>query len=253
MNCQGIDFSPEKSQERITRALKVFPVEVLNKMLAFSVYLLGAKRQSAAELVGMPDESVKTTVRVTLRDGIGALRDRRYSGVDRPSEACTAELRISVRREDEFYIVDFGVPEKELRIPLTNRIEARTVLFSLLNADLLSTAEVATALELSDAHCRELAGKLSKDDVVDALVDKRQGQQQDYLVGPEIKAQIIQQFVARVVMGLSTSSDVLAEAINANSETSLSSRTVRWHLEKLGLSNTKKTLLELLLTLKKTS
>jgi len=258
MDCRRIEFSPEKSQERITRALKVFPVGVLNKMLAFSVYLLGAKLQSAAKLVEMPEESVKTTIRVALCDGFGALRDRRYSTIAKQSEACTAEactaeFRISARREDDFYVVDFGVPEKELRIALSHKIEARTVLLSLLNADLLSTREVAAVLDLSWAHCHELAVKLSGDDVVDALVDKRQGQKQDYRVGPEIKAEIIQQFAARIVTGLSTSSDELAKVISAQSETSVSPRTVRWHIEKLGLGTIKKSLPELVNALKKTS
>ncbi len=253
MDCRGIEFSPEKSEERITSALRVFRPGVLNKILAFSIYLLGAKRRSVADMVGMPDESVKTAVRVALRDGFSALRDRRYSSIDQASEVCKAELRISARREDECCIVDFGVQEKELRIPLTHRIEARTVLLSLLNAGLLSTTEVATALGLSYAHCRELAGKLSSDDVADALVDKREGQKQDYRVGPEKKAEIIRQFAARAVTGQSTSSDVLAKAVNADSETTLSPRTVRWHMEKLGLSSIKKTLPDLVRTLKKTS
>ena len=253
MDCRGIEFSPEKSQERITRALRVFHPGVLNKILAFSIYLLGAKRRSVADMVGMPDESVKTTVRVALRDGFAALRDRRCSSVDRLPEACRAGQRLSARREEECCVVDFGEQGKELRIPLAHRIEARTVLLSLLNAGLLSTAEVAAALGLSGAHCRELAGKLSNDDVVDALVDKRQGQKQDYLVGPGKKAEIIQLFAARVVTGQSASSDVLAKLINADSELALSPRTVRRHMEKLGLGSIRKTLPELVRTLKKTS
>ncbi len=253
MDCRGVEFSREKSQERITSALRVFHPAVLNKILAFSMYLLGAKRRTVADVVGMPDESVKTAVRVALRDGFEALRDRRRSGTERRPEVRVTERRISARCEDECCIVDFGIQKKELRIPFSHRIEARTVLLSLLNADLLSTTEVATALRLSCAHCRELAGKLSSDDVVDALVDKRQGQKQDYRVSPEKKAEIIQQFAARAVTGRSTSSDVLAKIINANSETTVSPRTVRWHMEKLGLGSIKKTLPDLVRTLKKTS
>jgi len=253
MDCRRIEFSPEKSQERMTSALRVFHPRVLDKILAFSIYLLGAKRRSVADLVEMPDESVKTAVRVVLRDGFSALRDRRGSDIDRRSEARSTEMRISARCADECCIVNFGVEEKELRIPLTHRIEARTVLLSLLNAELLTTTEVATALGLSCAHCRELAGKLSNDDVVDALVDKRQGQKKDYSVGPEKKAEIIQQFAARAVTGQSTSSDVLARIINADSEKTLSPRTVRWHMKKLGLDSIKKTLPDLVRTLKKTS
>ncbi len=73
MDFRGNEFSLEKSQERITSALRVFHPAVLNKILAFSICLLGAKRRTVADLVGMPDESVKTAIRV-------ALRDRRCSG-----------------------------------------------------------------------------------------------------------------------------------------------------------------------------
>lgn len=251
MDCRKIEFSPEKSQERITSALRVFHPSVLNKVLAFSVYLLGANRRSVADMVGMPEESVKTAVRVALRDGFSALRDRRCSHVDRRPQACSLELRLSVRREAESCIVDFGIPGKELRIPLAHKIEMRTVLLSLLNAGLLSTTEVAAALGLSSAHCRELASKLTSNDVVEALVDKRQGQKQDYRVGPEMKAEIIQQFAARAVTGKTTSSDELAKMLNADSKTTVSPRTVRWHMAKLGLDSIRETLPELVRTLKK--
>jgi hypothetical protein len=98
-----------------------------------------------------------------------------------------------------------------------------------------------------------LAAKLANDDVDLVLVDKRQGQKGDYRVSSEKKAQIIQQFAARAVAGYSTSSEVLAEIVNEKSEISLSPRTIRWHINKLGLAGIKKTLPKLVDTLKKTS
>ncbi len=50
----------------MTSALRVFHPAVLNKILAFSIYLLGAKRRTVADLVGMSDESVKTAVRFSF-------------------------------------------------------------------------------------------------------------------------------------------------------------------------------------------
>ncbi len=86
MDCRVIEFSAEKSLERITRARQVFPRGVLDKVLAFfSISLLEAKRRSVTDMVGMPDESVKTV-----------LRDRRCSGVGRLPEACGAGLRLEV-------------------------------------------------------------------------------------------------------------------------------------------------------------
>jgi repressor of nif and glnA expression len=85
-----------------------------------------------------------------------------------------------------------------------------------------------------------------------ALVDKRQGQNKDYLVDKTVKAELIQHFAAQSIVGRSTSSRALAELLNEQSQLDLSERTVRWHMNKLGLDLIKKTLPELVEALKKT-
>lgn len=253
MDCRSIEFSAEKSEERIERALRVFGSRVLTRILAFALYLFGAKRKAVAALTGMPEESVKTTLRVLLRDGFPALRDRRCS--DAPAgSAVTVPLKpISARREGQCCVVDFGERREPLRLPLEHRVQVRTVLLSLMNAGLLTTRETASALGLCPAHSRELGKKLSRDGVVSALVDKRRGQIHDYRVGPEQKAEMIQQFAARAVTGHSTAGAVLADAVNEKTQSSLSDRTVRWHMSKLGLRHIRETLPALIDTLKKNS
>ena len=253
MDCRQLECSPTKSEERINQALHVFPRGLLMRLLAFTLHLLGAKRKAVAALVGMPEESVKTVVRLALRDGFPALRDRRRSEGPPIVTASPSPPRIVVRREGEWYVVEFGLGENPGRIPVTFQVQARTVLLSLVNADLLSAQETAAALGIHAAHCRELARKLASHDVVESLVDKRQGQKQDYLVGPELKAEIIQQLAARAITGQSMSSDVLAEVVNERTRAEVSARTVRWHIQKLGLTNIKRTLPQLVETLKKTS
>jgi len=253
MDCRFVEFSPTKSEERINRALHVFPKGLLMRLLAFALHLLGIRRKAVAELVGMPGESVKTVVRLAMRDGFPALRDRRRSREPPVADASPSPPRIAVRREGEWYVVEFGPSGNSLRIPVAFRVQARTVLLSLVNASLLSVQETAAALGIHAAHCRELARKLASHDVQESLVDKRGGQKQDYVVGPEQKAEIIQQLVARAITGHSTSSDVLAEEVNEQTQAGMSARTVRWHIQKLGLTHIKKTLPQLVETLKKTS
>jgi len=67
-----------------------------------------------------------------------------------------------------------------------------------------------------------------------------------------VKAELIQQFAARAVTGYSTSSQDLTEIINVSQSTNISSRTIRWHMNKLGLMKIRKTLPNLVETLKKT-
>lgn len=251
MDCRDLEFSPEKAQERINRALQVFPRRVLMRVLAFALHLLGARRSAVAAMVQLPEESLKTVLRLVFRDGFAALRDRRCSDVVPVARATPSPSAITVRRASDGRIVDFG-PNARLEIPLAHTIQARAVLLSLLNAGLLGVPETASVLGMSAAHCRELARKLVSHDVVDALVDKRQGQKRDYRVGPEQKAEIIQQVAARIVTGHSTSSEVVAERVNERTRARLSARTVRWHLHHLGLANLNNTLPQLVESLKKT-
>lgn len=252
MDCHQVEFSSQKSEERINKAIQVIPHGLLMRVLAFSLHLLGARRKVVAALVGMPEESVKTAIRLVLRDGFPALRDRRLSEVPSVARVSPSQLQLTVRQEENVYRVNFGEHARTLSIPVAHRVQARTVLLSLLNAGLLSVQETASVLGICVAHCRELARNLANHDVAESLVDKRQGQQRDYRVGPEQKAEIILQVAARVVTGHSISSEILAERVNERTQANLSARTIRWHIRNLGLSDIGKTLLQRVESLKKT-
>ena len=252
MDCRQVEFSPEKSQERIEKALRVFPRKLLMRILAFALHLLGAERKVVAALVGMPEQSVKTALRLVLRDGFAALRDRRLSETPAVASVPPTQPQLAVRRNDAGWIVEFGVSGKTLTIPATHRVQARAVVLSLLNAGALSVPQSASALGISAAHCRELAHKLEQHDVVQALVDKRAGQRRDYRVGPEQKAELVQQLAARAITGHDTSSEVLAEQVSERTGAGVSARTIRWHIHHLGLSTIRKSLPPLVEALKKT-
>ena len=252
MDCRQIEFSPERSQERVNKALQVFPRKLLMRILAFALHLLGARRKEVAALVEMPEESVKTLLRVVLRDGFPALHDRRLSAAPAIVATPPSPTQITVSHDHEGWMVEFGTQGETLSIPTSHPVQARTVVLSLFNAKALSAQQCASALGLSAAHCRELAHKLANHDVAQSLLDKREGQRRDYRVGPQQKAEIIQQLVARTVTGHSTSSDVLAEQVNERTQTGLSARTVRWHIQHLGLTNIRNTLPQLVDALKKT-
>jgi hypothetical protein len=253
MNCHELDFSPIKATERFNRAELVFGKNVLTKIVMFVLYILGAKRNAVAKFLGIPDESAKTSLRVLFRDGVSAFQDRRQSNGQNMPKTVRNKSEISVHSDGQFVVINFGPNMSSLKLPVSHKIQVRTVLLSFVKAGLLRTSQVASILGISTAHCRELAGKLANDDVDLVIIDKRQGQKSDYRVGSEKKAQIIQHFAARSVTGHSTSSDVLAEIINEKSEVSLSPRTIRWHINKLGLAGIKKTLPQLVNTLKKTA
>jgi len=252
MGCRECEFSPDKSRQRIENALRVFPRDVLMRLLVFALHVLGAPRQSIAALLDMPPESVKTVVRVAMRDGFDALRDRRRGSLPAPV-AASRTSRVTVRTDDRWVFVELPTVDRPLKIPSSSSVQAKTVLLTFVNAGLVSSSEAAEALDLHPAHCRALSRKLDTQDVTEALVDKRRGQQQDYRVGPEQKAELIQQLAARAITGLSTSSETLASIVNKNTDGQVSARTVRLFFQKLGLGQLEDTLPELVEALKKTS
>jgi hypothetical protein len=252
MNCQNLQFSPEKSEERINSALRIFKAKVLFRIIAFGLYLLGAPRKAIADLLNMPEESLKTMLRIILRDGFPAIQDRRRSEVPVIPVPAIVPVRLSVSRDEEWIMVKFGPTGEPLRIPVAHKVQARAVLLSLLNSGQLSTHEAASFLEISESHCRELAAKLAREDIEKSLVDNRRGQTHDYHVGMAQKAELIRQFAARILAGHTATSEVLAKMVNQQTGTMLSPRTIRWHMVKLGLYGIKETLPTLLDTLKKT-
>lgn len=253
MDCRDIEFSPQKSAQRIGRFQHTFGRKLLNRIVALALYLLGARRNQVASLVNMSEDSLKTMLRMVQQEGFDALRDRRRTAsTPAPKAVESARVSASLQVDAQGCVIDFGAG-KSLKIARTHRIQLKTVLLSLYQAGLLTADSMAAALQLSPAHCRELAAKLKREDVVGALVDKRRGQQQDYLVGQAEKAEIIKHFAAEAISGHAISGRALAKVIQEQSQITLSERTIRWHINKLGLNLIKKTLPEQVERLKKTA
>jgi transposase len=256
MNCQSMVFSPKHSQNRIEKALQVLPELVVKKILFFALYLLGARMNAISLLVDMPEESGKTTISRMLRDGIPALRDRRCSAKTYKPQlppSSPQNSRVSVATEGDFCVITFVNSNQQLKISQRHRIHLKSVVLSLLQADLISPHAASTALGITVAHCRDLAEKLLHEGVTEVLVDKRKGQKHDLRVTSQMKAELVQQFAARSITGYSVSSQALTEIINDKQKTTISPRTIRWHMNKLGLTGIKRTLPKLIESLKKTT
>ena len=85
------------------------------------------------------------------------------------------------------------------------------------------------------------------------MLDKRRGQQKDYLFTPEVRSELVQQFALNALSGRPTSGRAIAEDLQQRCKMEVSERSVRLHLNKLGLSRIADSLPELLNTQKKTS
>lgn len=251
LDCQNIEFSAQLSEQRIARFESLLGPGVVQRILCFAGFLLGGTRRQIAESLEMPLETAKSFLKALQRDGLPALEDRRCrtSSFLPPEKPSPTNVRLD--EQDECVVVDFGLPGKSLRLPRENSLQVRVVLLSLLHSGLLERKDVAACLGWSPVHTYNQAKRLRQDGV-DALIDKR-GQKQDYRFVPEVKAEIIQQFVLDMVREGKTSGRQLSQELEQHRGLALRERSVRYHVDKLGLSKIKDSLPQLLADLKKNS
>ena len=249
-NSRNISFSESLSQQRMVRARKILGAEVINRIICFALYLLGVNRETIARLQETPPGSVKSIIRAVLHGGLPAFEDRRRSRSTFLPPEKQKIPKAAICMQVENIVVDLG-DSRQIKIPRKNSIQAKAVLLTMFNNSLLKSGEVAEVLDITQAHVLNLAHGLQTEGI-DSLIDKRQGQQQDYRFPPDVKSEVIQQFVVDIVLDGHTSGRLLSERLHTRCNLSLPERSIRHHVKELGLARIKRTLPPLLETVKKT-
>ena len=248
INCQAISFSQKLQQQRMAQAKRILGAKVVGHFICFALYLLGVSRKSISTLTNTPPGTIRSRVRAILSSGIAALEDRRshLSAFLPPQEKVR---KVNVYTEEQSIVVDFGTG-RQLKIPEQNTLQTKVVLLSMLQSNLLSSRDISQVIGFSTVHTGNLAKKLHTGDIM-ALIDKRQGQKKEYLFTSDIKAELIQQFVLDIVTSGRSSGKLLSKQLHKRCKLTLSERSIRYHIEKLGLSRIKKSLPQLIGGLKK--
>ncbi len=244
-------LSPEQCLARYEAAKSALGEGVLVRLIAFVFFALGASRRGIAEGLGLPKPTLTSLAQRVVRDGLPALEDRRCRSSTFLQNA-PQELRLQAKLvvEPEKLIVGFN-DEARVELSRRNPVQCRTVLLTMLESGLLPANEVAAALELSTERVRQLRVKLIENDV-EALMDQRRGRQRDLLVTPDVKAEMIQQYVLNLQTDASTSSRQLTEDLAERCDIRLAERTIRLHVSSLGLRQIRASLPALLEAVKKT-
>jgi len=252
IDCRELTFSPQLSEQRIAKAEEILGPNETQRVLCFALSLLGADRTKISQTLDLPPGSVRSVIRAVHHHGLPALEDRRRSTSSFLAPSQPESPSVQVQATEKEVVVDLGASENALRVPQQNRLQLRAILLSMLNSGLLPKKEVAGLLGLTPEHTSNLARRLQEEDLA-ALIDKRKGQQKDYRVTPKTKAKLIQEFVSEVAVRGEATSKQLCEDLKQKHQLILPERTVRHHVQKLGLKSIKPDLHEFLTSLKKNS
>ncbi len=250
-NCPiNLSFSKTHSDKRFDKAYETFGINIINRIIGFTLFLFGAKREDIAQYLQMPKGTFLSFLTRVDRYRLSAFEDRRKSPSIKVVKT-KAPLEISLDVTDQNVIIQLSGKNESVLIPRKNLLQCKVILLTFVDSGLLSAKEVSEVLGFSVRHTRELNTKMHEGDVY-SLIDKRKGQIQDYRFTPEIKGELIQQVAANAVTGKPTSSRIISEQINKRCNLNLPDRSVRLHMQKLGLPKISKSLPTLVEALKKT-
>jgi len=246
-----IGFSKAHSEKRIGKASLTLGDAVVKRILALALFLMGARREDISQHLAVPLGTLLSMLTRIGRAGLPAIEDRRrrHSGFLPPPTHKGPSVEITANRSE--MVLEFGSGVQRVTIPHHNPLQVKTFLLTLLQNGLLTCSEVARHLQYSPTHTARICRQLSQDDVW-ALLDKRTGQQQDYRVTSEIKAELIQQFAFELITAGRTSGHTIAEGLKERCGIRVSARTVRHHLAEMGLSKIRYSLPQLVGAVKKT-
>lgn len=252
IDCQHLSSSPRLSEHRIDQAQQRLGLAVVQRILCFALYLLGVNRKAIAQLLGIPLETAKSIIKAVNRDGLEALEDRRRRFSTFLPKVQPEPARITLRDEEDHVVVDLGVGDRSLKLSRRDPLQLKIVLLSMLNNNLLLKRDVAETLTLTPSHTKTLARRLSEEGAR-SLVDRRQGQKQEYRVPTPVKAELVQQFAVDIITSGQTSGSKISTELKKRCNISVPARTVRHHLAQMGLREIKQSLPQLLAGVKKTS
>ena len=245
----GLECSAKVSNKRLKKATALIGEKMVKRIIALALFFLGANRKKISEMLNLPLGTFLSFLNRFDNCGTDVFSSKR-SAVKAVQPPQQAELLY----EHNAVQSNLNLTDQTFKLPVNgnNPLQHKVLILSFFNWDLISCSEAARQLGFSERHIRDLGQNLEAGDVA-SLIDKRQGQQQDYNFTPEIKAELIQQFTFNVITGKSASSKHLCEQVNEACDSQVSDRSIRLYMNKLGLSGIKKSLFEMLEDFKKNS
>jgi Mn-dependent DtxR family transcriptional regulator len=251
IDCQNLVFSTRLAENRMAQALMSFGSGVLQRLLCYSLYLLGVNRKTIGQVLNIPSETAKSIIKTINRDGLAAFEDRRRQFSAFIPQASLQPQPITLREEESHLLVDFGMSGRVLRLNREDPLQMKTILLTMLNSGLLKKRQVAEAIKVTPSHTATLARRLDEQGAL-SVVDQRQGQKQDYRVPRQVKAELIQQFALDVIASGRTSGGAISAELKERCNITIPARTVRHHLARMGLGKIKGSLPQLVSAVKKT-
>jgi hypothetical protein len=244
-----IHQSPSRALNRQRAAEAVLGKATVARLIGFALFLLGGKRENIAAAIGIPTNTYLSFLTRMNRLGLDGFRDRRRNV---PTPAEPVAMCVDVIHQHDGVILRLLPTTAEILLQARNDEQNRIMVLALATNGLLSSQQAGELLQVSTGYIPALCRKLGAEDA-HAVLDRRVGQQKDYRVTEQMKAELVVQWAANAAAGKTCSSPALSADLRDRCGIDLSERTIRHHLSKLGLLSKAKALSGLIGSVKKSS
>ncbi|MBI9068042.1 MAG: hypothetical protein JEZ09_12170 [Salinivirgaceae bacterium] len=251
IDCRNLSFSLDLSESRLNKAQLVFGEKNLKRIIVFSLYILGVRRTEISQTVKLPENTVRTMLKTISKKGIIALFNMRKKPLEiTKSSDNKPSAKENIKISEQNDRCKISINETDIFILKKNKNQLKAMILTFAENGLISKTYAGKLLNVSSSHVGYLINDIAENDL-SCLIDQRKGQKKDFVFTPEIKSELIVQFAINAATGKSTSSLVLAKDLEQRTSYELSQRSIRFHINNLGLKG-KATQLWELVGLKKT-
>jgi transposase len=231
MDCPQLpdEQSAANGRRRLHGASAILGKDVLVRLLIYSLYLLGFKRETLARMFGYQLAGVKSIIDRVNNSGLEGLIDQRRS----IKEQEPSKPEISLTEQE---IVIFSPGPVALKLKRDDHLARKVMAAVLVDAGIITSVQGAQILGYTPQAFSRLLKRYREKGSTD-LLDKRRGQQHDYKVDLAVKSEILYQFLKLSCQNvLFSSKDIHSAVSKAFPEKMISERTIRHYLTLWGFS-----------------
>ena len=143
LNCPySLAFSSTHSLKRLEKADKILGKSLVNRIIGFALFLLGAKREDIAQYLSLPFGTFLSFLTRIDQHGLLAFEDRRKLPSVQHEKVRTPPEKIRLSLKDTSICIQSGCQNQSLNIPCNNSLQSKVVLLSFFKSGLFFGIEL---------------------------------------------------------------------------------------------------------------
>ena len=247
MQCPNLSTyqSLPKGQKRLDQAVDALGVDVVNRIIVYSLYVFGYTYDFISSVTGLSEPGLKTLAHEINVNGVERFQDKRrkdHLGLKKSNIDAADVTAVEYHENDSIYAEFETSGSITLKIRKDDVLGKKLLAILFMEADLLKQKDVGKIIDCQRLAVRQNLLKF-RSSGTKGLLDNRHGQKGDYKFNNEVQAEIIKKFISSVFELETPTKTNIAKHLNETFSRSFSERATALHLKKLGLIDKKRELI----------